>query len=75
MFHNQSNNRPFLPFFCSINGDGAAEPVLDNMNEGDDDKNAEECSSSWPATFTSPSDAQESEIPEQVVVELNKSKS
>uniref|UniRef100_A0A3P9M177 Erythroid differentiation regulatory factor 1 n=1 Tax=Oryzias latipes TaxID=8090 RepID=A0A3P9M177_ORYLA len=51
--------------YYSINGDGAAEPVLDNMNEGDDDKNAEECSSSWPATFTSPSDAQESEIPEQ----------
>uniref|UniRef100_A0A3B3D8N9 Erythroid differentiation regulatory factor 1 n=1 Tax=Oryzias melastigma TaxID=30732 RepID=A0A3B3D8N9_ORYME len=42
--------------YYSINGDGAAEPVLDNMNEGDDDKNAEECSSSWPATFTSPSD-------------------
>lgn len=38
------------------------------MNEGDDDKNAEECSSSWPATFTSPSDAQESEIPEQVAL-------
>uniref|UniRef100_A0A8C8DYP1 Erythroid differentiation regulatory factor 1 n=1 Tax=Oryzias sinensis TaxID=183150 RepID=A0A8C8DYP1_9TELE len=54
--------------YYSINGDGAAEPVLDNMNEGDDDKNAEECSSSWPATFTSPSDAQESEIPEQFVI-------
>uniref|UniRef100_A0A3P9JE11 Erythroid differentiation regulatory factor 1 n=1 Tax=Oryzias latipes TaxID=8090 RepID=A0A3P9JE11_ORYLA len=46
--------------YYSINGDGAAEPVLDNMNEGDDDKNAEECSSSWPATFTSPSDFDDS---------------
>ncbi|XP_061601492.1 erythroid differentiation-related factor 1 [Cololabis saira] len=51
--------------YYSINGDGAAEPVLDNMDEGDDETGAEEYSSSWPATFTSRSDVEESDAPEQ----------
>ena len=51
---------------CSINGDGAAEPVLDNMNEGDDENGAEEYSSSWPATFINRPDVEESDDPKQV---------
>lgn len=51
----------------SINGDGAAEPVSDNLNEGEEENGAEEFSSSWPTTFTStPSDAEESDAPKQV---------
>lgn len=56
--------------FCvssSINGDGAAEPVPNNLNEGEEENEAEEFSSSWPTTFTSTSsDAEESDAPKQV---------
>ncbi len=49
----------------SINGDGAAEPVPNNRNEGEEENEAEEFSSSWPTTFTS-SDTEESDAPKQV---------
>uniref|UniRef100_A0A3B5LPU4 Erythroid differentiation regulatory factor 1 n=1 Tax=Xiphophorus couchianus TaxID=32473 RepID=A0A3B5LPU4_9TELE len=39
--------------YYSINGDGAAEPVTEDMIEEDEENGAEEYSSSWPATFTS----------------------
>uniref|UniRef100_A0A3Q2PZH7 Erythroid differentiation regulatory factor 1 n=1 Tax=Fundulus heteroclitus TaxID=8078 RepID=A0A3Q2PZH7_FUNHE len=39
--------------YYSINGDGAAEPVTEDMIKEDEDDEAEEYSSSWPATFTS----------------------
>uniref|UniRef100_A0A673A5V2 Erythroid differentiation regulatory factor 1 n=1 Tax=Sphaeramia orbicularis TaxID=375764 RepID=A0A673A5V2_9TELE len=39
--------------YYSINGDGAAEPVPDNLNEGDEESGAEEFSPSWPNTITS----------------------
>lgn len=52
---------------CSINGDGAAEPVSDNLNEGEKENEAEEFSSSWPTAFTStPPDTEESDAPKQV---------
>uniref|UniRef100_A0A3P8SC75 Erythroid differentiation regulatory factor 1 n=1 Tax=Amphiprion percula TaxID=161767 RepID=A0A3P8SC75_AMPPE len=39
--------------YYSINGEGAAEPVSDNLNEGEEENGAEEFSSSWPTAFTS----------------------
>lgn len=52
---------------CSINGNGAAEPQSDGLNEGEEDSGAEEFSSSWPTAFTSTtSNAEESEAPKQV---------
>lgn len=52
--------------YYSINGDGAAESVPDNLNEGQEENEAEEFSSSWPTTFTSQSsDAEESDAPKQ----------
>uniref|UniRef100_A0A4W6DL28 Erythroid differentiation regulatory factor 1 n=1 Tax=Lates calcarifer TaxID=8187 RepID=A0A4W6DL28_LATCA len=52
--------------YYSINGDGAAEPVPDNLNEGEEENGAEEYSSSWPTTFTSTqSDAEESDAPKE----------
>lgn len=51
----------------SINGDGAAEPVPDNPDEGEEENEAEEFSSSWPTAFTSTaSDTEESDAPKQV---------
>uniref|UniRef100_A0AAQ5YJN7 Erythroid differentiation regulatory factor 1 n=1 Tax=Amphiprion ocellaris TaxID=80972 RepID=A0AAQ5YJN7_AMPOC len=41
--------------YYSINGEGAAEPVSDNLNEGEEENGAEEFSSSWPTAFTSES--------------------
>lgn len=59
-------------FFNSINGDGAAEPVSDDMNQSDEEDGAEEFSSSWPATFTSTmADAEESDSPKQVAFPYN----
>lgn len=56
-----------FPVYSSINGDGCAEPVSDNLNEGEEETGAEEFISSWPTTFTStPSDAEESDAPKQV---------
>uniref|UniRef100_A0A8C4DW59 Erythroid differentiation regulatory factor 1 n=1 Tax=Dicentrarchus labrax TaxID=13489 RepID=A0A8C4DW59_DICLA len=53
--------------YYSINGDGAAEPVQNDLNEGEEENGAEEFSSSWPTTFTSTSsDAEESDPPKQV---------
>ncbi|XP_017287717.1 erythroid differentiation-related factor 1 isoform X2 [Kryptolebias marmoratus] len=53
--------------YYSINGDGAAEPVSDDMNQSDEEDGAEEYSSSWPATFTSTmTDAEEADTPKQV---------
>ncbi|KAM6915799.1 erythroid differentiation-related factor 1 [Xenentodon cancila] len=57
--------------YYSINGDGASEPVLDNMNEGDEETGAEEYSSSWPATFTSRSDVEESDAHKQERVSVD----
>uniref|UniRef100_A0A8C4DPF8 Erythroid differentiation regulatory factor 1 n=1 Tax=Dicentrarchus labrax TaxID=13489 RepID=A0A8C4DPF8_DICLA len=52
--------------YYSINGDGAAEPVQNDLNEGEEENGAEEFSSSWPTTFTSTSsDAEESDPPKQ----------
>uniref|UniRef100_A0A3B4ZHZ7 Erythroid differentiation regulatory factor 1 n=1 Tax=Stegastes partitus TaxID=144197 RepID=A0A3B4ZHZ7_9TELE len=52
--------------YYSINGEGAAEPVSDNLNEGEEENGAEEFSSSWPTTFTSAqSDAEESDASKQ----------
>uniref|UniRef100_A0A3Q0RD06 Erythroid differentiation regulatory factor 1 n=1 Tax=Amphilophus citrinellus TaxID=61819 RepID=A0A3Q0RD06_AMPCI len=53
--------------YYSINGDGAAEPESDNLNEGDEESRAEEFSTSWPTTFTSTSNAEEPEAPKQVL--------
>lgn len=41
--------------YYSINGDGAAEPVSDSFNEGEEDISQKEFSSSWPTAFTSTS--------------------
>nr|XP_046258040.1 erythroid differentiation-related factor 1 isoform X2 [Scatophagus argus] len=59
--------------YYSINGDGAAEPVSDNLNEGgEEEKGAEEFSSSWPTTFTSTSpEAEESVAPKQESVSVD----
>uniref|UniRef100_A0A672GJY5 Erythroid differentiation regulatory factor 1 n=1 Tax=Salarias fasciatus TaxID=181472 RepID=A0A672GJY5_SALFA len=61
--------------YYSINGDGAAEHVTDDLNEGQEENEAqEEFSSSWPTTFTSQSsDAEESDAPKQepVSVDIN----
>ncbi|XP_019952424.1 erythroid differentiation-related factor 1 isoform X2 [Paralichthys olivaceus] len=58
--------------YYSINGDGAAEPVPDNLNEGEVENEAEEFSSSWPTSFTStPSDAEESDAAKQESVSLD----
>uniref|UniRef100_A0A3P9DRJ5 Erythroid differentiation regulatory factor 1 n=1 Tax=Maylandia zebra TaxID=106582 RepID=A0A3P9DRJ5_9CICH len=51
--------------YYSINGDGAAEPQSDGLNEGEEDSGADEFSSSWPTAFTSTSNAEESEAPKQ----------
>uniref|UniRef100_A0A3Q3N7V2 Erythroid differentiation regulatory factor 1 n=1 Tax=Labrus bergylta TaxID=56723 RepID=A0A3Q3N7V2_9LABR len=52
--------------YYSINGDGAAEPVSDNLNEGEEENRAAEFSSSWPTAFTSTSsDTEESDAPKQ----------
>uniref|UniRef100_UPI003AAFACB0 erythroid differentiation-related factor 1 isoform X1 n=1 Tax=Centroberyx gerrardi TaxID=166262 RepID=UPI003AAFACB0 len=57
--------------YYSINGDGAAEPVPDNLNEGEEESGAEEFSPSWPATFTStPSDSEESAVPKEESVSV-----
>ncbi|GAA6229664.1 erythroid differentiation-related factor 1 isoform X1 [Lates japonicus] len=58
--------------YYSINGDGAAEPVPDNLNEGEEENGAEEYSSSWPTTFTSTqSDAEESDAPKEESVSVD----
>ncbi|CAN9499698.1 unnamed protein product [Ophioblennius macclurei] len=59
--------------YYSINGDGAAEPVSDTLNEGQEENEAEEeFSSSWPTTFTSQSsDAEESDAPKQERVSMD----
>ncbi|XP_041803305.1 erythroid differentiation-related factor 1 isoform X1 [Chelmon rostratus] len=58
--------------YYSINGDGAAEPVPNNLNEGEEENEAEEFSSSWPTTFTSTSsDAEESDAPKQESVSVD----
>ncbi|XP_071336443.1 erythroid differentiation-related factor 1 isoform X1 [Trachinotus anak] len=58
--------------YYSINGDGAAEPVPDNHNEGEEESGAEEFSSSWPTTFTStPSDTEESDASKQESVSVD----
>uniref|UniRef100_A0A3P9P637 Erythroid differentiation regulatory factor 1 n=1 Tax=Poecilia reticulata TaxID=8081 RepID=A0A3P9P637_POERE len=52
--------------YYSINGDGAAEPVTEDMIEEDEENGAEEYSSSWPATFTSAmSEAEEADTPKR----------
>ncbi|XP_039995615.1 erythroid differentiation-related factor 1 [Xiphias gladius] len=52
--------------YYSINGDGAAEPVSENLNEGEEENGAEEFSSSWPTTITNTqSDTEESDAPKQ----------
>lgn len=58
--------------YYSINGDGAAEPVPDNLNEEREENEAEEFSSSWPTTFTSQSsDVEESDTPKQERVSVD----
>lgn len=56
------------PCVCySINGNGAAEPVPDNLNEGEEENGGEQFSSSWPTAFNStPPDAEESHASKQV---------
>lgn len=56
--------------YYSINGDGAAEPVPDNLNEGEEENRAEEFSSSWPTAFKS-SDAEESDTSKQESVSVD----
>uniref|UniRef100_A0A3Q1BEC9 Erythroid differentiation regulatory factor 1 n=1 Tax=Amphiprion ocellaris TaxID=80972 RepID=A0A3Q1BEC9_AMPOC len=52
--------------YYSINGEGAAEPVSDNLNEGEEENGAEEFSSSWPTAFTSAqSDVEDSDAPKE----------
>ncbi|MEQ2225758.1 Erythroid differentiation- factor 1 [Ilyodon furcidens] len=52
--------------YYSINGDGAAEPVTEDMIEEDEENGDEKYSSSWPATFTSTmSEAEETDTPKQ----------
>lgn len=48
----------------SINGNGAAEPVPDNPDEGEEENETDEFSSSW-LTSTA-SDTEESDTPKQV---------
>ncbi|XP_068184014.1 erythroid differentiation-related factor 1 [Antennarius striatus] len=51
--------------YHSVNSDGAAEPVSDGLNEGEED-GTEEFRSSWPTAFTSAStDAEEADVPQQ----------
>ncbi|XP_022070434.1 erythroid differentiation-related factor 1 [Acanthochromis polyacanthus] len=58
--------------YYSINGEGAAEPVSDNLNEGEEENRAEEFSSSWPTTFTSTqSDVEESDAPKEESVSMD----
>uniref|UniRef100_A0A1A7WBI4 Chromosome 10 open reading frame 137 n=2 Tax=Iconisemion striatum TaxID=60296 RepID=A0A1A7WBI4_9TELE len=58
--------------YYSINGDGAAEPVSDDMDKDDEENEAEEYSSSWPATFTSTmSDVEESDTAKQESVSVD----
>uniref|UniRef100_A0A3P8Q621 Erythroid differentiation regulatory factor 1 n=1 Tax=Astatotilapia calliptera TaxID=8154 RepID=A0A3P8Q621_ASTCA len=59
--------------YYSINGDGAAEPQSDGLNEGEEDSGADEFSSSWPTAFTSTSNAEESEAPKQESVTVDSS--
>ncbi|XP_014891698.1 erythroid differentiation-related factor 1 isoform X1 [Poecilia latipinna] len=59
--------------YYSINGDGAAEPVTEDMIEEDEENGAEEYSSSWPATFTSAmSEAEEAHTPKQESVPVDR---
>lgn len=54
---------------CSINVDGAAEPVPDDLNEEEEEEEneAEEFRSSWPTTITnSPTDEDDSAAVKQV---------
>ncbi|KAM4598994.1 LOW QUALITY PROTEIN: erythroid differentiation-related factor 1 [Fundulus diaphanus] len=58
--------------YYSINGDGAADPVTEDMIKEDEDDGAEEYSSSWPATFTSTmSEAEETDTPKQESVPVD----
>lgn len=58
--------------YYSINGNGAAEPVPDNLNEGEEETGTDEFSPSWPSTFTStPSDSEESAAPKQESVSVD----
>uniref|UniRef100_A0A669B936 Erythroid differentiation regulatory factor 1 n=1 Tax=Oreochromis niloticus TaxID=8128 RepID=A0A669B936_ORENI len=60
--------------YYSINGNGAAEPQSDGLNEGEEESGAEEFSSSWPTAFTSTtSNAEESEAPKQESVTVDSS--
>lgn len=57
--------------YYSINGDGAAEPVSDELNEGEEEDQTEDFSS-WPTAFSSPqSDAEESDAPKQESVSVD----
>nr|XP_057914197.1 erythroid differentiation-related factor 1 isoform X2 [Doryrhamphus excisus] len=57
--------------YYSINGDCAAEPVEDNLNDGDEDCGAQEFSSSWPTTFTSSDTEEESAACKQESVPMD----
>ncbi|KAM3863115.1 erythroid differentiation-related factor 1 [Diretmus argenteus] len=58
--------------YYSINGDGAAEPVPDNLNEGEEESAAEEFSPSWPTPFTSTaSDSEESAAPKEESISVD----
>ncbi|KAM9727911.1 erythroid differentiation-related factor 1 [Menidia menidia] len=58
--------------YYSINGDGAAEPVSDNLNDGSEESGAEEFSSSWPTAFTSTASHEEdSDGPKQESVSVD----
>uniref|UniRef100_A0A7N6FCF2 Erythroid differentiation regulatory factor 1 n=1 Tax=Anabas testudineus TaxID=64144 RepID=A0A7N6FCF2_ANATE len=58
--------------YYSINGNGAAEPVPDNLNEGEEENGGEQFSSSWPTAFNStPPDAEESHASKQESVSVD----
>ncbi|KAF3708128.1 Erythroid differentiation-related factor 1 [Channa argus] len=58
--------------YYSINGSSAAEPVPNNLNEGEEENGADEFSSSWPTTFTStPPEAEESDAPKEESVSMD----
>ncbi|XP_028279587.1 erythroid differentiation-related factor 1 [Parambassis ranga] len=56
--------------YYSINGDGAAEPVSENLNEGEEENGAQEFCSSWPTAFTS-TDAEETDSTKQESVSVD----
>ncbi|KAF7665871.1 hypothetical protein LDENG_00131110 [Lucifuga dentata] len=57
--------------YYSINGNGAAEPAPDNLNE-EQESCTDEFSASWPSTFTSaPSHSEESAAPKQESISVD----